>query len=133
MPRDARDPLTLVVLVTPSFNLSATMGFVDPFRAANYLEGQVLFRWMFVSETGGPVRASNGTSIDTQSLSDAPEHPDFVVVSSSWTPEVFAPPADQGCAAALGAARRNIGRYRYGRFHFGRHRADDRSAGDGPL
>lgn len=91
MPRDVHDSLTLVVLVTPSFNVSATMGFVDPFRAANYLEGQVLFRWMFVSETGGPVRASNGTSIDTQPLCDAPDHPDFVIVSSSWTPEVFAP------------------------------------------
>ena len=31
---------TLVqILVTPDFNMAATMGFVDPFRVANYLEG----------------------------------------------------------------------------------------------
>jgi AraC family carnitine catabolism transcriptional activator len=80
---------TLVqILVTPDFNMAATMGFVDPFRVANYLEGGTLFRWNFVSEFGNEVRASNGARIATQSLSEITAGPrDFLIVSSSWTPE----------------------------------------------
>lgn len=36
----AQLPTRIVVLVTPHFNLAATAGFVDPFRAANYLAGK---------------------------------------------------------------------------------------------
>ena len=90
------------ILVTPDFNLAATMAFVDPFRAANYLEGVGLFRWHFVSEQGGTVRASNGASLMTEPLGkdqDAP--PDFLIVSSSWEPEAHVSP---GVRAALRAA-----------------------------
>ena len=63
-------PTLLRLLLTPNFNLTATMAFIDPFRAANYLEGVALFRWEFVSEAGGQVAASNGTSIVAQSLGE---------------------------------------------------------------
>ena len=36
----------ILVLVTPHFNLAATMAFLDPFRAANYLAGRQLFENM---------------------------------------------------------------------------------------
>lgn len=76
------------MFVTPDFNLAATTAFIDPFRAANYLEGKTLFIWQFVSDAGGLVRASNGTSIATEALLDLePRIPDFLIVSSSWTPE----------------------------------------------
>jgi len=47
-PEDLNAPTVIHVLVTPIFNLAATMGFVDPFRAANYLEGRSLFRWVSI-------------------------------------------------------------------------------------
>ncbi|MDP5220989.1 GlxA family transcriptional regulator [Ruegeria sp. 2205SS24-7] len=76
------------IIVTPSFNMAATMGFVDPFRAANYLEGMTNYSWDLVSEAGGVCVASNGVSIETSSLREAPTKPvDFLIVSSSWTPE----------------------------------------------
>lgn len=80
----------ILVLVTPHFNLAATMAFLDPFRAANYLVGQQLFRWHMASTVGGHCRASNGLSIAVDQLEKAnPERPEIVAVSSSWTPERY--------------------------------------------
>ena len=84
----SRGPIQIALLVMPHFNLAATVGFIDPFRVANYLEGKVHFRWVIASEKGGPCPASNGMVIDTQPLADiASSRRDIVAVSSSWTPE----------------------------------------------
>lgn len=84
----------LRIAVTPFFNLAATMTFLDPFRAANYLEGMALFRWRIVSETGGVVTASNGVEINSTRFSDADmSKADMLVVSSSWEPERHVSPA----------------------------------------
>lgn len=85
---DAPEPsINIDVVVTPDFNLAATMGFVDPFRAANYLDGRARFRWRFLSDGGRPCRASNGAELATLGLTAGYDTPDFVVISSSWTPE----------------------------------------------
>lgn len=86
-------PLLLLVLVTPNFNLSATTGFIDPMRAANYLDGTVHFRWKFASLEGGEVIASNGLTIQTLPIADVLAT-DFniVVMSSSWSPEAYTSP-----------------------------------------
>ena len=69
---DAADrPLRIALIAAPGFNLAATTAFVDPFRAANYLEGRPLFRWTMFSATGGAVRASNGLSVATTPLEAA--------------------------------------------------------------
>jgi len=100
----------LPFLVTPACNLSATRGFVDPFRAANYLEGTTLFQWEFLSEAGGPVRASNGTAIATRSLADMREEvPDFVIVSSSWQPEAHASTAIKSALRRADHQRATLG------------------------
>ena len=84
---------SIAVLIMPGFNLMATTGFLDPFRAANYLSRDHHFDWHFVSPDGGSVIASNGMTIaDTISLKDHISDVDIVVVSSSWTPEAFASP-----------------------------------------
>ncbi|KIC21073.1 MULTISPECIES: GlxA family transcriptional regulator [unclassified Leisingera] len=85
------DTTEILILVTPHFNLAATMAFLDPFRAANYLAGKQLFQWQIASEAGTLCRASNGLEIAVSPL-DRPKQmqPDIVVVSSSWTPEAFA-------------------------------------------
>ena len=87
--------------------MAATMGFVDPFRAANYLEGTTLFSWDFVSESGGECHSSNGAGIYTKSLADLPlREVDFLIVSSSWTPEKYGTTRVQ--AALRQAALRQI-------------------------
>ncbi|MER8435977.1 helix-turn-helix domain-containing protein [Mesorhizobium sp. M1312] len=69
------------------------MAFIDPFRAANYLEGETLFQWKMASSKGGACLASNGVSFETLPLKNVlQEFFDIVVVSSSWTPETVATP-----------------------------------------
>ncbi|TCS47373.1 DJ-1/PfpI family protein [Primorskyibacter sedentarius] len=90
MPPQPNNTLNLLVLVTPNFNMAATVGFIDPFRAANYLEGKARFQWQIASLNGGPCTASNGMTIDTASLAEVRDgHKDFVIVSSSWAPEAY--------------------------------------------
>jgi transcriptional regulator GlxA family with amidase domain len=83
------------VFVTPNFNLSATAGFIDPLRAANYLAGESLFAWEFVSLRGGAVLASNSMQIDTRALRDGAAQPDLFIVSSSWNPDLAIGPEVQ--------------------------------------
>lgn len=81
--------MDILLLVTPSFNLAATMAFVDPFRAANYLEGRSIYHWKLASVAGGHCLASNGLTMQTASLQELQhEHFDLAMVSSSWTPEL---------------------------------------------
>ncbi|MEL6991886.1 MAG: GlxA family transcriptional regulator, partial [Pseudomonadota bacterium] len=70
MSESNRAPLHLTLLVVPHFNLSATTSFLDPFRVANYLHGEGLFRWDVISEQGGEVQASNGMAISTMSMGE---------------------------------------------------------------
>lgn len=80
--------MNILVAVTPNFNLAATVGFIDPFRAANYLDGKSFFHWAVASEKGGECLASNGMSLQTQTLTSLQATPwDFVIISSSWAPE----------------------------------------------
>ena len=90
----ANKPFQVTIVVTPGFNLSPTVGFIDPFRAANYLEGLVLYQWRTLSIEGGPVTASNGLSLVTSSLEDIGKAtPELLMVSASWTPEIYGEPA----------------------------------------
>lgn len=85
--------IQILIIVTPSFNLAATTAFIDPFRAANYLEGVTRFRWVLSSTTGGSCLASNGVAVATEKL-DAIQADafDIVVVSASWVPETASTP-----------------------------------------
>ena len=88
MSEKAQAAVKLLVIVTPNFNLAATVGFLDPFRASNYLDGTTLFRWEVASATGGEVIASNGMSVRTKLLREVQnQRQDIVIVSSSWAPE----------------------------------------------
>lgn len=93
MPQETDRTLRLLIIVTPSFNLMATVGFIDPMRAANYLDGMAHFHWAFASVEGGSVIASNGLGVETRPLAGlATESFDMIVVSSSWSPEAHASP-----------------------------------------
>ncbi len=96
MSKGSKSPLNIFVIVMPSFNLAATVNFIDPFRAANYLDGRAHFRWVLASTGGGAAVASNGMTVETKALAALEgECPDIVIVSSSWTPEAHASPALQ--------------------------------------
>ena len=89
----------ITIIVTPSFNLAPTIGFLDPFRAANYLEGKALYQWQLASTEGGTVTASNGLTLVTSTLKDVAEAThELLMVSASWTPEAYGKP---GMLAAL--------------------------------
>lgn len=80
----------MAVVLLPAFNAMATMAFLDPLRAANYLTGTALYAWDVISREGGSLSASNGLNIgETQALGAAGDRYDYVVVSSSWTPEAY--------------------------------------------
>lgn len=90
MREESKPVLNLIVIVTPNFNLAATVGFLDPFRASNYLDGSVLFRWTIVSAKGGDIVASNGFKVGTTALREVrTQSPEIVIVSSSWAPEEY--------------------------------------------
>ena len=85
--------LSLLLVVTPNFNLMATIALVDPMRAANYLAGVTRFKWTFASLGGGEVMASNRLNVMTRALEDCDEEKfDIVVISSSWSPESHSSP-----------------------------------------
>ena len=91
--REIGSAFEIVVLLTPHFNMAATVCFLDPFRAANYLEGRPVYRWSLVSVGGGELQASNGMTIATGALAQLGDaQPGMVIVSSSWTPERFGGP-----------------------------------------
>lgn len=80
----------ILIVVTPNFNLAATVGFIDPFRAVNYLEGRSLFRWIIVSASGGDCISSNSFCVQTDAIAKVQNDPhDFVILSSSWAPEAY--------------------------------------------
>lgn len=92
----------IAVVLTPNFNAFATMAFLDPFRAANYLRGPDLsedagYEWTFVNHdaeaTGEEITASNGLVVKTEHLSDiAGTRFDAIVISASWAPEKYQNP-----------------------------------------
>src|SRR5690348_12799187 len=90
MSKRAQGPVRLLVIVTPNFDMAATVGFLDPFLASNYLDGTTLFRWEIASASGGELTASNGMSVRTRPLREIRnQRQDIVVVSSSWAPEAY--------------------------------------------
>jgi transcriptional regulator GlxA family with amidase domain len=59
----APEPRTIGLLLIGDFALMSYASIVEPFRAANILSKQQLYRWVHVSTDGKPVRASNGATI----------------------------------------------------------------------
>ena len=79
--------ITIAIITAPGFNMATTTGFIDAFRACNYLAGAPLFSWS-VSHVGddAPV-ASNGLSLACAPIDAASKPPHIGVASTSWTPE----------------------------------------------
>lgn len=89
--RQSFSTCTIAMLLLEGFNSTAAHAFIDPFRAANYLRGETIYRWPLLSLHGKPVTASNGMSIGADGAIGSLRHatPDFLVVNASWRPEQF--------------------------------------------
>lgn len=57
---DTDRPDRIVFLLLENFTFIAFAGAVEPLRIANRMAGRTLYTWQVLTETGGPVRASNG-------------------------------------------------------------------------
>ena len=90
LPIQSSEAIRIGLLLLPSFNAMATMAFLDPFRAANYLTGDPTYRWDMITLKGGAISASNGLQVaDTMSITQVRHAYDLVIVCSSWTPEAY--------------------------------------------
>ncbi len=88
-PRAAGDPVGFLFVLLPRFNMMALMAAIEPLRVANYLSGQTLYRWSFVSPDGGRAAASNGLEVDTTALPDHAGQCECVYVCASWNAEHY--------------------------------------------
>ena len=110
-PRQPRHAsLSIGMLLLPGFNSFAAQGFLDPFRAANYLRGERIYRWDMLSLDGGEVTASNGLQVgQTASIRQHPPDYDRVVINASWTPEAFRDPVLQTWLRTASRAGAHLG------------------------
>lgn len=56
-------PERFVFLLLENFTLIAFAGAIEPLRLANRMSAQTLYQWRVASETGAPVTASNGVTL----------------------------------------------------------------------
>jgi len=81
---------TIGMLVLPGFNSMAANTFLDPFRVTNYLHGESIYDWLFISLDGGNVTASNALVMaDTVAFDTVTTNIDLLVINASWAPERF--------------------------------------------
>lgn len=83
---DRAMPLEIAVLLLPRFSLMALAAVLEPFRVANRLAGQQLYRWRFVSPDTGPIEASSGLPITAELSVRDSVTAQRVIVCSSFEP-----------------------------------------------
>ena len=146
---DPARPERFVFLLLENFTLIAFAGAIEPLRIANRMAGRTLYEWQVVSETGGPVTASNGVVVQADGgLGELGRETAIIVVGGLQVKQAISRPvltwlrreARRGMAigavctgaqviAAGGAARRPalhhpLGEPRQLRGGLPRHRAD---------
>ncbi len=77
----------MTVFISPGFNLSSTLAFLEPFRALNALESAPRYRFIYVSASGGSVASQQGPTLETEDIDLARSASDIVLISTSDTPE----------------------------------------------
>jgi AraC family transcriptional regulator, glycine betaine-responsive activator len=91
-PRLSR-PERFVFLLLENFTLIAFAGAIEPLRLANRMAGRTLYEWQVVSETGGPVTASNGVVLQAEAgLGDVPRGAAIVVVGGVQVKQAISRP-----------------------------------------
>ncbi len=76
-------------LLTEGFALMSYAAVIEPFRAANVLAGEALYRWEHISPDGQPVTASNGATILADRAVGCPFAGDSLLAFAAGHPESF--------------------------------------------
>ncbi|MEJ2177191.1 MAG: GlxA family transcriptional regulator [Gammaproteobacteria bacterium] len=85
-----RPSLIIGMLLCPEFNAMAAQVFLDPFRAANYIHGESIYSWEYLSLEEGYVTASNGTTFETaRTYTESETVFNVLVINTSYAPERF--------------------------------------------
>jgi transcriptional regulator GlxA family with amidase domain len=84
---------TLGLLLIDDFALMSYASIIEPYRAANVLAGETLYRWVHVSVDGLPVRASNRASVAADQPVGQPLACDTLFVFAAGDPASFRDPA----------------------------------------
>ena len=77
-------------LLVNDFTLISMSSAIEPLRMANRISKQEVYRWKTLSETGGPVTASDGLSVNVDCSIDDPDAlsgVDVLVVCGGWNIE----------------------------------------------
>lgn len=82
-----QQPLRMVFVLVPNFSLIAFSAAIEVLRIANQLSGRALFEWQVVSETGAPVRCSNGLHVVVDGPLGEPNARAMIFVCAGVEPE----------------------------------------------
>lgn len=83
------EPYRVAFLLIPGFALMTYSCAMEPYRAANTLSGQELYRWINISTDGKPVEASNGVAVVPDQGIRAPVTADEIFVCAGGNPTQF--------------------------------------------
>ena len=93
MKQDPARPERFVFLLMENFTLIAFAGAIEPLRIANRMAGRTLYEWRVVSETGGPVTASNGVAVQADGgLSELGRETAIIVVGGLMVKQAISRP-----------------------------------------
>ncbi len=74
-------PLSFGILLMHDANAFSLAACVDPMRAANRRAGRTLFRWSYLSPSGGPVALTAGFDVATRPLTDHADYDVLIIVA----------------------------------------------------
>ena len=106
------EPKSFGFVVLPKFAMLAFTSAIEPLRAANMFSRRQLYEWHVLSQEGGAVRASNGSELLTQSISDEVSSLSSVVICGGQDSHLMkTKPYSVGCDVRAGRGRVS-GRFR---------------------
>jgi len=79
--------MDITIYLSPGFNLTATLLFVDAFDAVNALDIEPRYSIFYASDAGGPVSSRQGPAIETQEVDLLRSGSDIVLISTSDQPQ----------------------------------------------
>ena len=82
----------IAFVLIPRFNQFALTAMIEPMRIANYVAPRPFYAWRCFSADGGSVQASNGMSVETAPIAEAPQRLDAAFVCGSWGCETYRRP-----------------------------------------
>ncbi len=86
------DPMRVVCVLLPRFNMFGLLSLLEPVRVGNYLSDSPLYEHSFHTTKPGKITASNGMEITCEALPYKLTGNDIIVVAGSWGAEHYDDP-----------------------------------------